>query len=73
MFGDIGVAEIIIIFLVILLFFGARRLPELAKGLGRGVREFKKGLKDVGNESVEESRSSGDRDLKFKKNERNSQ
>jgi sec-independent protein translocase protein TatA len=47
--GRIGMQELILIFLIILLLFGARKLPELAKGLGKGIREFKKaasGLED---------------------------
>ena len=40
-FGGIGWPEILIILLVILLLFGGRKLPELARGLGKGLREFK--------------------------------
>jgi sec-independent protein translocase protein TatA len=54
MFGDIGFAELIIIFLVALLFFGAKRLPELAGGLGKSIREFKKGMRDVQEEVKKE-------------------
>ncbi len=43
MFGSIGMPELIIGLVVILLLFGAKRVPELARGLGSGVREFKKG------------------------------
>ena len=43
MLGSIGMPELIIGLVVILLLFGAKRVPELARGLGRGVREFKKG------------------------------
>jgi sec-independent protein translocase protein TatA len=39
--GGIGGTEIFLIILVILLFFGGKRIPELAKGLGKGIREFK--------------------------------
>jgi len=42
--------EIFVIFLVILIFFGAKRLPELAKGMGKGIREFKDALNNVQNE-----------------------
>jgi sec-independent protein translocase protein TatA len=42
-FGSIGMPELIIGLVVILLLFGAKRVPELARGLGSGVREFKKG------------------------------
>jgi len=47
MFGNLGAGEIILIVLVILLLFGAKKIPELARGLGKGMSEFKKGLKDV--------------------------
>jgi sec-independent protein translocase protein TatA len=50
MFGNLGAGEIILILLVILLLFGAKKIPELARGLGKGMSEFKKGLKDVENE-----------------------
>jgi sec-independent protein translocase protein TatA len=48
MFGDIGFTEILIIVLVILIFFGARKIPEIAQGFGKGIREFKKAVKDTG-------------------------
>jgi len=47
MFGSIGTPELIIIMLVVLLLFGSKRLPELAKGIGKGVRQFKKAMEDV--------------------------
>lgn len=50
MFGNLGAGEIMIIVLVILLLFGAKKIPELAQGLGKGMREFKKSLKDVEDE-----------------------
>lgn len=45
--GSLGVAELLIILVVVLLIFGPRRLPEMAKGLGQSVREFRKGVKDM--------------------------
>ncbi|MBX2992138.1 MAG: twin-arginine translocase TatA/TatE family subunit [Bacteroidetes bacterium] len=51
--GNLGATEIILIVLVILVFFGAKKIPELAKGLGQGIREFKKATKDV-SEGVDE-------------------
>ncbi|NDK55559.1 Sec-independent protein translocase subunit TatA/TatB [Pontibacter fetidus] len=45
--GGLGGTEIVLIVLAILLFFGAKRIPELAKGLGRGIREFKDASKDI--------------------------
>ena len=46
MFG-LGGTEIIIILVIGLVLFGAKRLPELGKGLGTGIREFKKGVSDI--------------------------
>lgn len=45
--GSFGTWEIILIVFVILLLFGGKKIPELMKGLGKGVRSFKEGLKDV--------------------------
>jgi sec-independent protein translocase protein TatA len=45
--GIIGTQEIIIIALVILLLFGGRKIPELMKGLGKGVKQFKDGVKGI--------------------------
>ena len=45
--GPIGWPEIVIILVVVLLLFGGKKLPELAKGLGKGMRVFKKELNDV--------------------------
>ena len=45
--GFIGPWEIVIIAFVILLLFGGRKIPELMKGLGKGVRSFKEGINDV--------------------------
>ena len=49
MFG-MGHYEIIIILIVILLVFGAKRIPEMAQGLGKGIKEFRKAMKDVKDE-----------------------
>lgn len=45
--GNIGTSELIIIALVILLLFGGKKIPEMMRGLGRGVKSFKDGLNDV--------------------------
>ncbi len=47
MFGSIGTPELLMIMLVILLLFGSKRLPELARGIGKSIREFKKAAEDV--------------------------
>jgi|WetSurMetagenome_2_1015567.scaffolds.fasta_scaffold1156414_1 sec-independent protein translocase protein TatA len=44
--GDIGVTEIILILLVVVLLFGGRKIPELMKGIGEGMREFKKASRE---------------------------
>lgn len=54
MLGDIGFGELLVIFLVALLFFGAKRLPDLAGSLGKSIREFKKGMQDVRDEVKKE-------------------
>ena len=41
LFGNLGVTEIVLIALVVLLFFGGKKIPELMKGLGKGVKSFK--------------------------------
>ena len=45
--GSLGSQEIIIIALVILLLFGGKKIPELMRGLGKGVSQYKKGMKDI--------------------------
>ena len=56
MLGSIGMPELIIGLVVILLLFGAKRVPELARGLGSGVREFKKGTQEGEVEKEEEDK-----------------
>jgi sec-independent protein translocase protein TatA len=51
MFG-LGYQELLIILVIVLILFGANRLPELAKSLGSSVKEFKKGVNEVKNEDV---------------------
>lgn len=46
MFG-LGPWELLLVFLAILLLFGAKRLPEIAQGMGKGIKEFKKAMKDT--------------------------
>lgn len=57
-FQSLGVPEIMVIGIFVLVFFGARKIPEFMKGLGRGVREFKDAVKDVKKE-VEEGTKAG--------------
>jgi len=48
--GSIGGMEIFIIFLFVLLFFGAKRIPEIARGLGKGIKEFKSATQEITDE-----------------------
>jgi sec-independent protein translocase protein TatA len=45
-----GGAELLILFIIVLLLFGAKRIPEVAQNLGKGIREFKKSMREVQNE-----------------------
>jgi len=45
MFGSLGLPELVIIFVIIFFLFGAKRLPEMGKGIGEGIRNFKKSIK----------------------------
>ncbi len=51
--GGLGVQEIILLVLVILLFFGGRKIPEMMKGIGEGVRSFKDGMNGIVKEEEE--------------------
>ncbi len=55
--GPLGIWELLIILVVVLLIFGPRRLPEMAKGLGQSVREFRKGIRDMKNDFEAEAES----------------
>ena len=62
MFG-LGTGEILVILIVILLIFGGKKIPELARGLGKGLREFQKAKDDIGDsfkESVNEETNPND-------------
>lgn len=45
--GGIGMQEVLLIALIVLLFFGGKKIPELMKGLGKGVRSFKDGMSNM--------------------------
>jgi sec-independent protein translocase protein TatA len=55
LFGPIGLPEMLIILVIIVLIFGASRLPEIGKGLGQGIKNFKGSIKDA-DETPKESR-----------------
>jgi len=48
--GGLGMPEMLLILLIVILLFGAKKIPELARGLGRGIREFKDASKDIKSE-----------------------
>ena len=61
MFGSLGIWEILLIVLIVALLFGGKKLPELGKGLGDGIKNFKNSLrKDDGEDSAEENDKSED-------------
>lgn len=52
MFGNLGFGELLLIGLVILLLFGAKRIPDLMGSMGKGIREFKSSMNDIGSTEV---------------------
>ena len=52
--GNLGTGEIIIIALIVLLLFGGKKIPELMKGLGKGVKSFKDGMNEIEKEITSE-------------------
>ena len=55
--GSLGPLEVALIFLAILLIFGAKRIPEIARGLGKGIREFKSATSEISRElTIDETR-----------------
>ena len=63
---NLGGSELLLILFIVLLFFGARKLPELARGLGKGIREFKDATSGVKN-SLEESLKEEEKNKEEKK------
>jgi sec-independent protein translocase protein TatA len=59
--GNFGVGEWIVVLLVILVLFGAKKIPDLAKGIGKGIKDFKNALKD------DEEEKNSDKDKKLDK------
>lgn len=65
--GGIGLPEILLIVLVVLLFFGGKKIPEMMKGLGKGVRSFREGMNDIEKEINADSVKTQDRGEKTEK------
>ena len=61
MFGNLGFPELVIIMVVILLLFGAKRIPEIAGSMGKGIREFKKNINDATREVTSETSDTSNR------------
>jgi len=59
LFG-IGMQEVIVIALIVLLLFGGKKIPELMKGLGKGVKSFKDGMKEIEADDKDDDKSSGE-------------
>jgi len=57
LFFDIGAGEMMLILIVVLIFFGSKKIPELARGLGKGMREFKDASNSIRNEITRETQS----------------
>ncbi|MEW6457130.1 MAG: Sec-independent protein translocase protein TatB [Acidobacteriota bacterium] len=65
MFGNIGLPELILIFIIALLIFGPKKLPELGKTIGRALAEFRKTTSEIKNSIEEEIRSIEVKDLEI--------
>jgi sec-independent protein translocase protein TatA len=59
MFGSLGIWEILLIVVVIALLFGGKKLPELGKGLGQGIKNFKNAVKGEGKDETEHTDDQG--------------
>lgn len=71
MFSGLGVPEFLIVALVFLLFFGAKRIPELARGIGQGINEFRKASDEIKKE-IEKGEKEGYGSAKTEKTEKSS-
>jgi len=59
LFGSFGGQEIVYILVIVLLLFGAKRLPELARSLGQGIKEFRKSVKEISEDTESDDPGSG--------------
>ena len=62
MFGNLGFPELLIIMVVVLLLFGAKRIPEIAGSMGKGIKEFRKNINEATRDITSETQQSIDTD-----------
>ena len=62
MFENLGMGELLVILIVVLLLFGSKKIPEIAQGLGKGIREFKKSIKEVEDQITIPDKDKSDKD-----------
>jgi sec-independent protein translocase protein TatA len=62
MFENLGMGELLVILIVVLLLFGSKKIPEIAQGLGKGIREFKKSIKEVEEQITIPDKEKSDKD-----------
>ena len=60
LFFNLGPGEIVVIALVILLIFGGKKIPELMKGMGKGVKSFKEGMNDISDDVLNDNKDNKD-------------
>ena len=63
MFGNLGMTEILVILLIVLLLFGAKRIPEIAGSMGKGITEFKRNMTDAQRQITEGMRDEPPRNI----------
>lgn len=61
LFGPVGPTELLLILLIVIIIFGARRLPELGRGIGEGIRNFRKGMSGKDSKETEEKKSDSEK------------
>jgi sec-independent protein translocase protein TatA len=61
MLPNVGMGELVVILIIVLLLFGAKRLPEVAKSLGRSIKHFKDGMNDINDNGNPPDKNNGDK------------